>query len=153
MKLIALKLGLSENATEAEILAKLQDLQELQTKVTEKETEITKLQASAKEAEKKTIEKMVNEAIVSKKLTAEQKPHFISIGEQMGIDALQTTLSSMNGAVKPTDLISGRQNGQATSDQKWADLSDAERKTLRSEDSAQYIALFEKHYGFKPDIK
>ena len=153
-KLIALKLGLSENATEAEILAKLQELLELKAALTEKENEVTKLKTAALEAEKKTIEKMVNEAIVAKKLTADQKPHFITIGEKMGAEALQTTLASMNGAVKPTNLLSGERSGTSVNtDKKWVDLTDKERETLRKDDKETYAALFEKEYGFKPVIE
>jgi len=152
MKLIALKIGLSENATEAEVLAKLQDYTELQSKLTEREHEIASLKSAAAEVEKRTIEKMVNEAILSKKLTADQKNHFIGIGEKMGVEALQTTLSSMNSAVKPTDVILG---AKVSGEKKWADLSAAEREILRQEDLEKYQVLFEGEYGFKPfkDLK
>ena len=152
MKVIALKLGLSENATEAEILAKVQELQELHAKLTAKDNEIATLKEAAQEAEKKTIEKLVNDAVAAKKLTADQKAHFVAIGEKMGIEALQNTLSSMNGAVKPTDILTGASRGTSGTDKKWADLSAQERETLREEDTDTYIALFEKEYGFKPDI-
>jgi len=154
MKLIALKLGLSENATEAEILAKVQELLGLQEKLTAAENETSQLKTAARDAEKKTIEKMVNDAILAKKLTADQKAHFVAIGETMGVESLQTTLSSMNGAVKPTAIIAGgAAGGTAATDKKWADLSDAELEILRSEDKEAYLAMFEKEYGFKPDIK
>lgn len=154
MKLIALKLGLSENATEAEILSKVQELLEVQATLTAKDTEIAQLKTAAQAAEKKTIEKLVTDAIVAKKLTADQKAHFMSIGEKMGIEALQTTLVSMNGVVKPMDMLSGGRGGAAVpTDKKWADLSDEERETLRNEDAETYAALFEKEYGFKPEIK
>jgi HK97 family phage prohead protease len=154
MKLIALKLGLNENATEAEILAKVQELQASQEKLTAKENEIAALKAAAQEAEKKTIEKLVNDAIVAKKLTADQKAHFIAIGEKMGVESLRTTLASMNGAVKPTDLLSGKSSGaSANPDKKWADFSAKELEALREEDRDAYVALYEKEYGFKPKIK
>ena len=156
MKLIALKLGLGESATEAEILAKIQELQESQTKLSAKETEIAALKATAAEAEKKTIEKMVNEAVAAKKLTADQKAHFVSIGEKMGVEALGTTLSSMNGSVKPMDVLSGgssRSLAGSVGGMKWADLSDAERKSLRNDDREAYEKLFEAEYGFKPEIE
>jgi len=156
MKLIALKLGLGESATEAEILAKIQELQDSQTKLSAKETEIAALKATAAEAEKKTIEKMVNEAVAAKKLTADQKAHFVSIGEKMGVEALGTTLSSMNGSVKPMDVLSGgssRSLAGSVGGMKWADLSDAERKSLRDDDREAYEKLFEAEYGFKPEIE
>ena len=155
MKLIALKLGLSETATEAEILLKVQELQESQGKLTEKDNEIATLKAAALAAEKNTIEKMVNDAIVAKKLTADQKSHFVAIGEKMGVEALGTTLSSMNGAVKPADVLSGERTSPDPSKgggKKWADLSASEREALRSDDKAAYAALFEAEYGFKPDL-
>jgi len=153
MKLIALALGLGESATEAEILAKVQELSALHAKLTEKDSEIATLKTAAQEAEKKTITKMVDDAIVAKKLTADQKAHFITIGEKMGMEALQTTLSSMNGAVKPTNLISAEPGASAEAGKKWAELSDKEREALRSDDRETYVALYEKEYGCKPDIK
>ena len=153
MKLIALKLGLSENATEAEILAKVQELQELQAKLTAKDNEIATLKTAALEADKKTIEKLVNDAIMAKKLTTDQKAHFTTIGEKMGVESLQTTLASMNGAVKPTDVLSGGRSTSACTDKKWTELSAQERETLRTDDKEAYTVLFEKEYGFKPEIK
>jgi HK97 family phage prohead protease len=150
MKLIALALGLSENATEAEIMAKVQELQALQAKLTEKDNEIATLKAAALEADKKTIEKLVNEAITAKKLTADQKANFIAIGEKMGVETLQTTLASMNGVVKPTDVLSGVRSTSVNTDKKWADLSAQERESLREDDRETYVALYEKEYGFKP---
>jgi len=153
MKLIALKLGLSENATEAEILAKVTELLGLQANLTAKDNEIAALKAAALEADQKTIEKLVNDAIVAGKLTADQKTHFLSIGEKMGIESLQTTLTSMNGVVKPTTVLSGGSAGASVSpDKKWTDYSAKELETLRSDDKETYVTLFEKEYGFKPDI-
>jgi len=154
MKLIALALGLSENATENEILAEIQKVKDAQAQLSARDSEIAQLKTAAQESEKKTIETLVNEAIVAKKLTADQKAHFITVGEKMGVDGLKTTLASMNGATKPIDFISGASGGgSARTDKKWADLTDDERKDLRDNDRDTYIALFEKAYGCKPDIK
>jgi HK97 family phage prohead protease len=152
MKLIALKLGLSENATEVELLAKVQELQELQTKLTEMGSENATLKASAQDVERKMIEKMVNDAILAKKLTVEQKGHFVSIGEKIGVDALQTTLTSLNAAVRPADILSGVSGTQGGTGKKWADLSAVERETLRKEDTDTYSALFVAEYGFTPEL-
>jgi HK97 family phage prohead protease len=153
MKLIALALGLPDLATEAEIMAKVQQLLQLQEQLAEKEREITTLQAAAKEAQKNAIEKLVNDAIAAKKLTAGQKAHFVSIGETMGVEALVVTLSSLNGAVKPTDIIAGGGRTSAGSEKKWADLSAQERESLRNDDKERYITLFEEEYGYKPKVE
>ena len=151
MKLIALKFGLGENATEAEILAKYD---ELQISLSAKDTEIATLKANAAEAEKKTIESIVNDAVVAKKLTADQKPHFITIGEKMGIESLKTTLASMNGAVKPTDVLSGASKSQSGDGKtEWSKLSAAERETLYSEDRETYKLLYKKEYGIEPKFE
>jgi hypothetical protein len=59
----------------------------------------------------------------------------------------------MNGAVKPTDVLSGARSTSGSTDKKWAELSAQELETLRSDDKETYIALFEKEYGFKPTIE
>jgi HK97 family phage prohead protease len=152
-KLIALQLGLSETATEAQILAKVQELQALQATLTAREGEIATLKASAQESEKKAILKMVDDAIVAKKLTAEQKAHFLTIGEKMGIESLQVTLASMNGAVRPTTILSGSGGASANPDKKWAEYSSEELEILRESDRDSYVKLYEKNYGSKPDFQ
>ncbi|MCL2291222.1 MAG: hypothetical protein FWC34_11080 [Bacteroidetes bacterium] len=152
MKFIALKLGLSENATEAEILAKVQELLALQAKLDEKDNEIATLKTAALDAEKKTITKMVDDAVVAGKLSADQKAHFITIGEKMGVESLQATLSSMNSVVKPTDVLAGGRSAPVSTDKKWGDLSDEERIALRDNDKETYIALYKKEYGLTPEI-
>lgn len=155
LKEIALKLGLSENATEAEVNAKIAELKEGKVdpgKSKEKELtdRIAVLEQEKKEAAKKAIENLVDSAISEKKITADKKAHFLSLGEKVGIDELKVTLSCMNQAVKPTDIIVGGK-GTAT-EKKYSELSEKELSELRDKDRDAYCVLYEKEFGFKPEL-
>jgi hypothetical protein len=148
MKTIALKLGLPETATEAEILTKIGALQlSAQTAET--------LQAEVKKQLDKAIEGEVDSAIKLKRITADKRDHFIALGKSSGIDSLKTTLELMTPAVKPTDIIipgaSGGQSGQ-TEYKSFADVPADKRLELRKDDPEKYKALYKAEYGFTPEI-
>jgi hypothetical protein len=151
MKLFALKLGLPETATEAEILNKISELNEKSAQVALKDSEIQTLKDSQKAAEKTAIEGAVNDAIVAKKLSADQKAHFISLGEKVGLESLKVTLSALQPAVKPTDLLNQGAGG-APAGKKFSELNSEELVILRSTDMPGYVKLFEAEFGFKPEI-
>lgn len=151
MKIIALKLGLPETATEAEILAKIADNDK---KLSDANAENKKLKDEQTAAQKKTITSMVDEAIRTEKLTADKKDHFIALGEKLGVDGLQTTLSALHGTVRPGSFIkTGAEVGAPGEAKKLSDLKADDIVSLRSSDPAQYTKLFEAEYGFKPEIE
>ena len=56
----------------------------------------------------------VESAIKLKKITADKKEHYITLGKTSGIESLKTTLEIISPAIKPTDVInhgSGVQTG------------------------------------------
>ncbi len=156
LKQIALSLGLSEQATEAEVTAKITALREAETskKQSAKEKEladrIAVLEAEKKEATKKAIENLVDVAVTEKKITADKKAHFVALGEKVGVEELKTTLNCMATAVKPTDMIGGKSHPE--SDKKYSEMSEKELKELRDKDRESYIGLYEKEFGFKPEL-
>lgn len=153
MKLIALKLGLPESATEAEILNKISELNDKAAQVALKETEIQSLKDAQTATEKAAIEGAVNDAIVAKKLSADQKTHFVQLGEKTGIESLKVTLSALQPAVKPTDLLNQGAGGAPAGGKKFSELNSEELVALRSSDMPGYVKLFEGEFGFKPEIQ
>lgn len=142
MKKIALALGLGEGATEDEIVAA----------ITAQQTEHRTLAESVKLQNKKSIELAVESAIQQKRITAEKRDHFITLGEKAGIESLSVTLAAIEPVTKPTQLLSGGKSPIELKDKKWDDLSDTERVQLKAEDKTSYIKLFKAHYGFEPKI-
>lgn len=156
LKQIALKLGLSETATEAEVDAKLTELRNAGNaeKVSAKEKKLTDriavLEQEKQDATKRAIQNLVDQAVVDKKITADKKSHFVALGEKVGIESLTATLSCMNAGIKPTEIIGGAA-GHKT-DKKYSELSEKELIELRDNDRQTYEALYEKEFGFKPVI-
>ncbi|MDR1120044.1 MAG: phage protease [Dysgonamonadaceae bacterium] len=141
MKTIALKLGLPETATEAEILAKIGGLQQSAQNAEMLQVELNKQRDNTVEAE-------VDSAIKLKRITADKKEHFIALGKSSGIDSLWATLEMMLPAVKPTDVIS--QVGATEMPAGYKKLSDVpenKRIELRKEDPDVYKTLYLAEYG------
>ena len=93
----------------------------------------------------------VDAAVAEKRITADKKEHFISLGKQSGVENLRTTLSMFAPAQKPTDVINA--NGKQTVALKWGDCDAAQLETLRKENREEYIRLFKEHYGYTPNIQ
>jgi hypothetical protein len=144
MKTVALKLGLPETATEAEILSKIGSLQ---LSAQSAET----LQKEVEKQRDKAIEGEVESAIKLKRITADKKDHFIALGKSVGIDSLKATLELMSPAVKPTDVIVPGASGQSgqTEYKKLSEVPDDKRIELRKENPETYKALYKAEYGIE----
>lgn len=156
MKTIALKLGLSETATEAETLARVGELQTEAARVAELQAALDARLAAEIVAE-------VDSAVALRRITADKKPHFLALGKTAGIDSLRVTLSAIAPAQKPSDLIRGAAgnpgnpapsgNPALSGDYKtFADVPAAERIRLRAEEPERYIALYRAEYGITPKL-
>jgi len=146
MKTIALKLGLPETATENEILAKIGILQ------TDAAASVT-LKADLDKQRNAAIEAEVETAIKLKKITADKKEHFITLGKTSGIESLKTTLELMVPATKPTDVIAA--GGGAASGSEWKKLSEVPSDKLielRNDNLETYKALYKAEYGVECEI-
>lgn len=93
----------------------------------------------------------VEAAVAEKRITADQKEHFITLGKQSGVDSLRTTLSMFRPAQKPTDVINN--GGKQSVALKWGDCTGEQLEALRKENREEYIRLFKEHFGFTPDIQ
>jgi hypothetical protein len=142
MKTIALKLGLPETATEAEILAKIGSLQ---LSAQSAET----LQAELEQERERVIDSEVESAIRLKRITADKKAHFIALGKTAGLDSLKATLELIPSGVKPTDVIrpGGGSAAGATDYKKLSDVPESQRIELRRDDPETYKALYKAEYG------
>lgn len=129
-------LGLSETATEQEAADALRLLKEKADKV---ET----LQLAS-------ITAVVDGAIAEKRITADKKEHFVNLGKAAGIDSLRETLSLMQPARKPTEVIRQTEAPRDDAPKTYAKLSDvpaAELEKLREEKPQDYERLYKAEYG------
>lgn len=144
MKTIALKLGLPETATEDEILGKIGILQGFQTANETLRQEKEQLQLAG-------ITQVVDAAIAERKILADKKDHFISLGKAAGIESLKLTLAAISPVAKPTDILGGGAgNIQLAGAENWKKLSDVpadKLPELRENDKATYMKLYKAEYG------
>lgn len=127
-------LGLQEGATDEQVLATVRGLKEKADKV----EAMTLANITA----------IVDEAVTTKKITADKKEHFVNLGKAAGIDSLRETLSLLKPAQKPTEVIVPR--GSAPEQGTFAKLSDvpeAELPKMKEENPAEYARLYKAEYG------
>lgn len=143
MKLIALKLGLPEAASEQEVLAKLDILLGYKTANETLKTELDQLKLAG-------ITQMVDGAITAGKFTADKKEHFLTLGKSIGAESLKLTLDAMQSVTKPMQLVrpTGGASMQATGEyNKLSDVPAEQLKLMRTENPDQYKALYKAEYG------
>lgn len=144
MKEIALKLGMAETATEAEVLNRIAELQ----------TQAAEAAAIRLEMEQQTeqaIAAAVDGAVKLRKITADKKAHFVELGKKAGLQSLVETLELMQPAARPTDFID-RTNGEHGTFKKLSDVPADQLAQLRAADSETYARLYKAEYGIEPNI-
>ncbi|MCF6185089.1 MAG: hypothetical protein L3J56_10820 [Bacteroidales bacterium] len=147
MKLLALKLGLKEDATEAEILAK-----------------IAELQASEK-ANKELAENLQNERIAellkSDVITDENKTSIEKLAKtdfNLAKDTVRILEEKAKEKTEETDeperlsAAIQRKKLPETKDKKWDEFSDDEKLSLRENKPEEYVKLYKAEFGFEPEI-
>lgn len=147
LKKLALQLGLPETADEATVLAKIAELQkEAGANVTLK-AENDKLKLAG-------ITTLVDKAITEKKITVENKEHFLKLGKTIGAEELEKTLAAMSPNVKLSGIINhqGGSPAQQGSYTKLSEVPEAELLTMRQSDPATYKRLFKAEYGYECEI-
>lgn len=147
MKLIALKLGLPETATEKEIADQVDILLAYKTSNEALKTELDQLKLAG-------ITQLVDGAIADGKFTADKKEHFLKLGRSMGTESLKETLDAMQSVAKPMNLIkpmSGAGAGQtaAATYRKLSDVPADQLKLMRTQNPEQYKTLFKAEYGME----
>ena len=145
LKSIALKLGLPETASEADILARIGVLQGHETANAELRKQLDEIKLAG-------ITRMVDDAVTAGKFTADKKEHFINLGKAVGAESLKLTLDSMATAAKPMQLLNpGGHPGKSPAGQ-WTKLSEVpadELKLMRANDPDRYRSLYKAEYGIE----
>ena len=147
LKKLALQLGLPETADEATILAKIADLQK------EAGVSVT-LKAENDELKLASITTLVDTAIAEKKITVENKGHFVNLGKTIGTEELKKTLAAMSPNVKLSGVLShqGGSSSQQGAYTKLSEVPEAELLRMRQEDKETYKRLFKAEYGYECEI-
>lgn len=140
MNEIALKLGLAENATKEEVLEAVEQLSLKASKVDTLETEVNQLKEDS-------ITLAVDTAISAKKITAEKRDHFISLGKQIGVESLKATFEGVCAApvVKPSTVLNS--NGGETVYTKLSEVPQDKLVELRENNEQEYKRLYKAEYG------
>ena len=141
MNEIALKLGLAENATKEEVLEAIEQLSLKASKVDTLETEVNQLKEDS-------ITLAVDTAIGAKKITAEKRDHFISLGKQIGVESLKATFDGVcsTPAVKPSTVLN--LNGGEAVYTKLSEVPQDKLVELRKNNEEEYKRLYKAEYGF-----
>lgn len=132
---IALSLGLTKQATEAEVLGAIDAL---------------KLKAQkAEEMSKNMVTDQVNEAIHLGKITEAQREHYTKIGLSLGADVLKLTLNDLTPSRRPSEVIRFSANSPSAPRQ-YAKLSDVpigEVEALKAQNPQEYARLYKAEFG------
>lgn len=142
LKEIALKLGLSESATQEQIVAAIGGLQ----------SENQTLKAEKEAAGVKSIELAVDQAVSAGKIAADKKQHFVELGKKVGLESLTETLNLMSGPVRPTDVIHQTAPAGGEGYKKLSEVPVSELEKLRKEQPAEYRKLYQAEYGVEPEM-
>lgn len=146
LKDIALMLGLEATADESAVRARVQFLLKAEGDVKTLNTEKEQLTLAA-------ITKAVETGITQKRIPAEKKDHFITLGKSIGLESLQETINAMAPAVKPSALLN--RGGAPESKPEFTKLSEVPAEkllALRKDDRETYIKLFKAEYGYEPSF-
>ncbi len=136
MNEIALKLGLAETATEAEIISAI----ELNAQRVEAlENEVETLRGSS-------IALAVDAAIESRRITADKRDHFVALGKNIGLDQLNKTLDCITPVQKPSGLINHASGAEAEF-KKLSDVPENKLVELRENNFEEYKRLYQAEYG------
>lgn len=137
MEKILLKLGLAPNATEDEAVAAIGQLQEEKSAM-----------ALAR------ITDAVETAIKEKRITADKKEKYLSLGKTLGLADLNALFADMAPAQKPLDLV--RPNGSVQSAGSatltWANATPEQLQELRENNKEEYVRLYKENFGFAPEF-
>lgn len=148
LKAIALKLGLPETADEAAILNKIAELQKDAAAATTLKAENDKLTLAS-------ITTLVDTAVADKKITVENREHFIGLGKSVGADELKKTLEAMSPRVKLSDVVKPVGEAPGTVAGGYTKLSEVPAESLvkmRQDDKETYRRLYKAEYGCDCDI-
>lgn len=143
-KEIALALGLSENATEAEVKAKIAEL-------VAQSRELTTLKAENEKITLAAITAAVDTAVGERKITADKKAQFVSLGQKIGLDELKSTLEAMSPAAKVSQVIAPA-SGTKCEYKKLSEVPADALLEMRQNDKDTYRKLYRAEYGIDCEL-
>ncbi|MFR9574289.1 MAG: hypothetical protein SNG79_01355 [Rikenellaceae bacterium] len=141
---VALQMGLTDTATEADVLAHIELLNGYKTTNEKLEQEKEAMVLSS-------ITSAVQTAITERRISADKKDHFIELGKKVGVESLKVTFESMSVTPKPMDLINqGGGNGAiALGYKKLSEVPADKIAEMRENDPTSYMALYKAEYGIE----
>ncbi len=142
---VALQMGLTDTATEADVLAHIELLKGYKTTNEKLEQEKEAMVLSS-------ITSAVQTAITERRISADKKDHFIELGRKVGVESLKVTFESMSVTPKPMDLINqgGGGNGAiALGYKKLSEVPADKIAEMRENDPTSYMALYKAEYGIE----
>lgn len=146
LKEFALLLGLQATADENAVRARIQTLLKAEGDVKTLNTEKEQLTLAA-------ITKAVETGITQKRIPAEKKEHFITLGKTMGLESLQETINAMSPTVKLSAVLNPGGAGEGKAEfTKLSEVPAEKLQALRKDDRETYIKLFKAEYGFEPSF-
>lgn len=143
LKVTALSLGLSEDATEAEVKAKMADLRA-------KAEKADQLEQAAKDKEKadraKEVKAILDQGLKDKKFTASQREGLEAFAEA-NFDAFKAHVENMQPIAKLSEQLNGKAGkaGAGAKDKKFADMTAEERDALAEEDPEAFEAKYDEY--------
>ena len=146
IKTIALALGLSETATEQEVLQKAAQLRE-------EASEVVRLRAADAQRQSEAITLLVDGAIKEGRFTADKREHFVELGKKAGLVSLKATIDLMTPAVRPSGFITPKSEPAAGEYKTLSDVPADKLEALRKDNPDQYKTLYQKEYGILPEMK
>lgn len=146
LKDFALMLGLEATADESAVRARVQTLLKAEGDVKTLSTEKEQLTLAA-------ITKAVETGITQKRIPAEKKEHFITLGKTLGLESLQETINAMSPTVKLSAVLNPGGAGEGKAEfTKLSEVPADKLQALRKDDREAYIRLFKAEYGFEPSF-
>lgn len=144
IKQIALALGLTDSATEQEVLQQVAQLRRTAD-------EVRTLRQEAEDRTNNAIIALVDSAISDGKFTADKKNHFVELGKKVGLQSLQETIGLMNPAQRPSNVITP----SSTTVAEYKTLRDVpldKIEALRKDSPQEYKKLYKAEYGIEPEM-
>ena len=147
-KAIALQLGLPETATDAEIAEKLGELKAA------KEAN-AKLQQEKDALTLASITSLVEKAIGEKRIGADKKDEFVSLGKEIGAEKLSSVFAAMSPQVKLSTILG--QHGTAKPEKtvtysKLSEVPGDKLAEMREQQPDEYKRLYKAEYGMECEI-
>lgn len=143
LKAIALALGLSETATEDEVMLACKNSVELRNKNQD-------LMAELEKAREAAIIELIDKAVTDGRIDVGKKPHFVELGKKVGTESLKETLEAMQPRVKLADMVKpAATHGQTAEWKKLSDVPTDQLLALRETDKETYRRLYKAEYGIE----